>query len=142
MSQNIFLETGFSAEDATVFALEADAAAALAKFIAMQFPGNQRAAAKRLGLHQSEVSAILAGNIARFSLSKLIRIARRAGLRLYMDMGDDARGAWAGTLQPTILEAAPVNQKDADLSDVEIAEGGIFNLSSPATSKSAVAKGH
>jgi predicted XRE-type DNA-binding protein len=106
MSQNTFLETGFTDEDATVYALEADSAAAIVKFIHSRFPGNQRAAAKHLGLHQSEVSALMAGNLGRFSLSKLIRIARRAGLRLFLDMGDNARNAAASTLLPTIVPSA------------------------------------
>lgn len=115
MSENAFLDTGFSDEDATVYALEADSAAALAKFIDRRFPRNQKAAAKALGLHQSEVSALLSGNLGRrFSLSKLIRLARRAGIRLYIDMGDDARTASACTLRPTIVEFGQENNR-ADL---------------------------
>lgn len=115
MSQNVFLDTGFSDEDATVYALEADCGAAIAGFIQSRFTGNQTGAAKQLGLHQSEVSALLAGNLARFSLSKLVRIARRAGMRLYLDMGDNAHGASATTLRPTVIEV-PVNEAVADLS--------------------------
>ncbi|MHB8814972.1 MAG: helix-turn-helix domain-containing protein [Steroidobacteraceae bacterium] len=123
MSQNVFFDTGFSDEDATVYALEADCGAAIAGFIHSRFAGNQTAAAKQLGLHQSEVSALLAGNLARFSLSKLIRIARRAGIRLYLDMGDNAHGASASTLRPTVV-AVPVNEAEADLS-VELAPGRV-----------------
>ena len=115
MAQNTFLETGFSDEDATVYALEADSAAVLAKFVHGRFPGNQKAAAKHLGLHQSEISALLAGNLGRFSLSKLIRIARRAGVRLFLDMGDDAKGAGACTLRPTLALPIPANRADAEL---------------------------
>jgi predicted XRE-type DNA-binding protein len=114
MAQNTFLEAGFSDEDATVYALEADSAAALAKFVQARFPGSQKAAARHLGLHQSEISALLAGNLGRFSLSKLIRIARRAGVRLFLDMGDDAKGANVCTLRPTVL-AIPANRADAEL---------------------------
>jgi predicted XRE-type DNA-binding protein len=123
VSQNVFLDTGFSDEDATVYALEADSAAAIAGFIRARFTGNQTAAAKQLGLHQSEVSALLAGNLARFSLSKLIRVARRAGIRLYLDMGDNAHGASATTLRPTIVDV-PVNEVVAELS-VELAPGRV-----------------
>lgn len=123
MSQNVFLDTRFSDEDATVYALEADCGAAIAGFIQSRFTGNQTAAAKQLGLHQSEVSALLAGNLARFSLSKLVRIARRAGIRLYIDMGDNAHGASATTLRPTVVET-PVNEVVADLS-VELAPGRV-----------------
>jgi len=121
VSQNAFLDTGFSDEDATVYALEADSAAAIAGFIRARFTGNQTAAAKQLGVHQSEVSALLAGNLARFSLSKLIRIARRAGIRLYIDMGDNAHGASACTLRPTVVYI-PVNEVNANLS-VELVPG-------------------
>ena len=104
MGQNIFLETGFSDEDATVLALETDAAIAIARFVRSMFSGSQTAAAKHLHIGQNEVSAILNGNIARFSLARLIKIARRAGLRLYFDMGDDAHGAGVTTLVPTIVD--------------------------------------
>jgi hypothetical protein len=53
--------------------------------------------AKKLSIGQNEVSALLSGNIVRFSLEKLIRIARRAGLRLFLDMGDTADGSHATT---------------------------------------------
>ena len=123
MSQNVFLDTGFGDEDATVYALETDSAAAIAGFIRSRFSGNQMAAAKQLGLHQSEISALLAGNLARFSLSKLIRIARRAGIRPYLDMGDNAHGAAASTLRATLVDT-PVNEVVADLS-VELAPGRV-----------------
>lgn len=104
MGQNIFLETGFSDEDATVLALETDAAIAIARFVRSMFSGSQTAAAKHLHIGQNEVSAILNGNIARFSLARLIKIARRAGLRLYFDMGNDAHGAGVTTLIPTLAD--------------------------------------
>jgi predicted XRE-type DNA-binding protein len=106
MSQNTFLETGFVDEDATLLVMEADCAAAIARYINQKYPNNQRAAAKALGLHQGEISAIRSGNLGRFSLSKLIRIARRAGLRMYLDMGDDAHGAGAMTVAPTLMRSA------------------------------------
>jgi predicted XRE-type DNA-binding protein len=122
MSQNSFVDTGFSDEDATVFALEADCASAIAGFIQRRFPGNQTAAAKHLKLHQSEVSALLSGNLGRFSLAKLIRIARRSGLRLFLDMGDDAQTAEASSLRPTIAPSA-VNLSTLDMQVAIIGEG-------------------
>ena len=121
MGQNTFLDTGFSDEDATVYALEADCAAAIVKFIQSRYPGMQRAAGKHLGLHQSEVSALLSGNLGRFSLSKLIRVARRAEIRLFLDMGESAKRASAFTLMPTIVHA-PVNVGSANTT-VDIADG-------------------
>lgn len=123
MSQNVFLDTGFNEEDATIFVLEADSAASIAGFIQRRFSGNQAAAAKQLKLHQSEISALLAGNVARFSLSKLIRVARRAGIRLYLDMGDNASDASATTLRPTIIDS-PVNEIVAEM-DVELTPGQV-----------------
>ena len=134
MGQNTFLDTGFSDEDATVYALEADCAAALAKFIQSRFPGMQRAAAKHLGLHQSEISALLAGNLGRFSLSKLIRVARRAGLRLFLDMGDGANGASAFTLLPTIVHV-PVNVGSASVT-VDISAESVLEAT-PGTGRAA-----
>jgi predicted XRE-type DNA-binding protein len=113
MSQNIFFESGFSDEDATVMALETDAAIAIARYIRDAFPNNQTGAAKHLGIGQNEVSAILAGSTSRFSLAKLLKVARRARIRLYLDMGDNAHGASAVTLLPNIaitpLQTATAN---------------------------------
>lgn len=138
MSQNTFLETGFSEEDATVYALEADCAAAIVKFIHQGFPGNQKAAAKQLGLHQSEVSALLAGNLSRFSLSKLIRIARRAGLRLFLDMGDNASRAVASTLLPTIVEST-MNVGTASVT-VDVSAESVPGLAPAASNSQTTAK--
>jgi len=95
MGQNVYLESGFDDEDATILALEADVAVAIANFIRNAFPNNQTAAARKLRIAQSEVSALLNANIARFALPKLLRIARRAGLRMWLDMGDTAHGSTA-----------------------------------------------
>lgn len=113
MKQNVFFESGFADEDATVLALETDAAIEIARFIRRRFTGSQTAAARHLKIGQNEVSAILSGNIARFSLARLIKIARRAGLRLYFDMGDNAHGANVSTLIPTF--AAPVIEGEFSL---------------------------
>jgi predicted XRE-type DNA-binding protein len=105
MGQNIFLESGFDDEDATVMALEADVAVFIANYIRSAFPSNQTAAAKKLRIAQSDVSALLNANVARFALPKLLRIARRAGLRVWLDMGADAHGATAalcGTTSPPV----------------------------------------
>lgn len=120
MGQNVFLESGFPDEDATVMALETDVAIAIAHCIRARYPSQQSAAAKHLKIGQNEVSAILSGNIGRFSLEKLLRIARRAGLRMFLDMGDNAHGACATTLAPTIVASAVVVSRaelDVDLTD-------------------------
>ena len=132
MSKNAFLDAGFSDEDATVYSLEAACAAALAGFVQARFPRNQVGAAKHLGLHQSEVSALLAGNLGRFSLSKLIRLARRAGLRLFLDMGDDARETSVDILRPIL--AAPVNIARSEL-DVELLDDIATSASPPVLTK-------
>jgi predicted XRE-type DNA-binding protein len=132
MSQNVFLDSGFNDEDATVYALEAECAATLAKFIEARFPRNQRAAARHLGVHQSEVSALLSGSLGRrFSLSKLIRLARRAGLRFYIDMGDDATGASACVLRPNIVEAPGNRVEDADLNVEVSGVGTLWETANP-----------
>lgn len=109
MSQNVFLEGGFADEDSTVLALETDAAIAIARWIIARHPNNQAAAAKALKIGQNEVSALLNGNITRFSLARLIKIARRADLRLYFDMGNTASEAAATTLVSTIAEPVTVS---------------------------------
>lgn len=113
MRQNIYFESGFDDDEATVLALETDAAIAIAHYIRQTYPNNQKAAARHLRIGQNEVSALLSANIGRFALQKLIRIARRAGLRLYMDMGSNAHGACA-TLVPVFQGGIGIGVQSAD----------------------------
>jgi len=108
MGNNVFREFGFGDEDATVLALKTDVAIVLARYVRGTYPANQTAAAKALSMGQNEVSALLRANIARFSLEKLLRLARRAGLRIFLDMGDNAYGANAVTLSPTVVQSGVV----------------------------------
>jgi predicted XRE-type DNA-binding protein len=121
MGQNVYLESGFSDEDATVMALEADVALSIANYIRSAHPNNQAAAAKKLRIAQSEVSALLNANIARFALPKLLRIARRAGLRMWLDMGADAHGS-AAVLCGSMPAPVPVAVEESQpMAEIEVA---------------------
>lgn len=90
---NIYLSANIDDDEATVLQLEVKTAIEIAKYIHARFPNNQTAAAKSLGLSQGEISALLSANLKRFSLERLIKIARRAGLHLVLDMGESAHTA-------------------------------------------------
>lgn len=90
---NIYLSANIDDDEATVLQLEVKTAIEIAKYIHARFPNNQTAAAKNLGLSQGEVSALLSANLKRFSLERLVKIARRAGLHLVLDMGASAHTA-------------------------------------------------
>jgi predicted XRE-type DNA-binding protein len=120
MGQNVYFESGFNDEDATILALEADVAVAIANYIRNAHPNNQAGAAKKLRIAQSDVSALLSANIGRFALPKLLRIARRAGLRMWLDMGENAHGSAAflcGSVSPPVPFALGEAEEVADLLD-------------------------
>jgi predicted XRE-type DNA-binding protein len=48
--------------------------------------GTQREVAKRLGITQPRLNDLLRGRISKFSLDALVILARRAGLRVKMDI--------------------------------------------------------
>lgn len=79
-SGNIFEDLGFEGEEAALLLLRAELFVALAKHIKAK-GWNQREAAKRLGIHQPRVSALMKGKTEDFSIDSLVTLAYRAGLR-------------------------------------------------------------
>ena len=77
---NVFVDLGFSCEEATVLAMRADLMARLRKLIADR-GWTQQEAARRLGITQSRVSDLVRGKWDKFSLDMLITLAARAGQR-------------------------------------------------------------
>ena len=77
---NVFVDLGFSREEATVLAMRADLMARLRKLIADR-GWTQQEAARRLGITQSRVSDLVRGKWDKFSLDMLITLAARAGQR-------------------------------------------------------------
>jgi predicted XRE-type DNA-binding protein len=80
-SGNVFIDLGYSADEAAILQMRADLMADLRKFIKNK-KLTQAKAAKVLGITQSRVSDISRGKWDRFSLEMLITLATRAGFRV------------------------------------------------------------
>lgn len=78
-SGNVFVDLGFSREEAAVLAMRADLMARMRKLIADR-RWTQQKAAKELGIAQSRVSDLVRGKWDKFSLDMLLMLAARAGL--------------------------------------------------------------
>ncbi len=75
---NVFLDLGFSREEATVLAMRAELMATLRKLIATR-GWTQQEAAVRLGITQSRVSDLVRGKWEKFSPDMLVVLASRVG---------------------------------------------------------------
>ena len=80
-SGNIFIDLGYSADEAAILQMRADLMADLRKFIKAKRL-TQAKAAEVLGISQSRVSDLIRGKWERFSLEMLITLATRAGMRV------------------------------------------------------------
>ena len=80
-SGNVFIDLGFSPDEAAVLIMRADLMADLRKFIKGR-KLTQAKAAEILGVSQSRVSDLIRGKWDRFSLEMLITLAIRAGMRV------------------------------------------------------------
>jgi predicted XRE-type DNA-binding protein len=80
-SGNVFLDMGFSDEEAAILQMRADLMAKLRKVIKTK-KLTQTKAAKILGVSQSRVSDLVRGKWEKFSLEMLIILATRAGLHV------------------------------------------------------------
>lgn len=82
-SANVFVDLGFSAEEAAILQMRADLMADLRKVIKAR-KLTQAKAAKLLGVSQSRVSDLVRGKWEKFSLEMLITLATRAGIRVHI----------------------------------------------------------
>ena len=82
-SGNVFVDLGFSAEEAAILQMRADLMADLRKVIKAR-KLTQAKAAKLLGVSQSRVSDLVTGKWEKFSLEMLITLATRAGIRVHI----------------------------------------------------------
>ena len=80
-SGNVFIDLGFSPDEAAVLKMRADLMADLRKFIKAR-KLTQAKAAEILGVSQSRVSDLIRGKWDRFSLEMLITLATKAGMRV------------------------------------------------------------
>ncbi len=80
-SGNVFIDLGFSPDEAAVLMMRAGLMADLRKFIKAR-KLTQAKAAEIFGVSQSRVSDLIRGKWDRFSLEMLITLATRAGMRV------------------------------------------------------------
>ncbi len=80
-SGNVFIDLGYSPDEAAVLQMRADLMADLRKFIKTK-KLTQAKAAEILGVSQSRVSDLIRGKWERFSLEMLITLATRVGMRV------------------------------------------------------------
>jgi predicted XRE-type DNA-binding protein len=84
-SGNVFIDLGFSAEEAEILALRAELMAQLRILIEKE-GWTQTEAAKRLGIAQSRVSDLVRGKWDKFSLDMLVTLAARAGRHVRLEL--------------------------------------------------------
>ncbi len=80
-SGNVFIDLGYSPDEAAILQMRADLMADLRKFIKAK-KLTQAKAAETLGISQSRVSDLIRGKWERFSLEMLITLAMRAGMHV------------------------------------------------------------
>ena len=80
-SGNVFIDLGYSTDEAAILQMRADLMADLRKFIKVK-KLTQAKAAQILGVSQSRVSDLTRGKWERFSLEMLITLATRAGMHV------------------------------------------------------------
>ena len=80
-SGNVFIDLGYSPDEAAILRMRADLMAGLRKFIKAK-KLTQAKAAEILGVSQSRVSDLNTGKWERFSLEMLIILATKAGMRV------------------------------------------------------------
>lgn len=80
-SGNVFIDLGYSKDEAAILQMRADLMADLRKFIKTR-KLTQTKAAEVLSVSQSRVSDLINGKWERFSLEMLITLATRAGMHI------------------------------------------------------------
>ena len=80
-SGNVFIDLGYSPDEAAILQISADLMADVRKFIKAKRL-TQVKAAEMLGISQSRVSDLIRGKWERFSLEMLITLATRAGMHV------------------------------------------------------------
>jgi predicted XRE-type DNA-binding protein len=80
-SGNVFIDLGYSPDEAAILQMRADLMADLRKFIKTK-KLTQAAAAKIFGVSQSRVSDLITGKWEKFSLEMLITLVTKAGMNV------------------------------------------------------------
>jgi predicted XRE-type DNA-binding protein len=89
-SGNVFIDLGFSPEEAAVLQMRSDLMTGLRKFIKAR-KLTQAKAAEILGISQTRASDLIKGKWEKFSLEMLIALATRAGMRVSLRTATPAK---------------------------------------------------
>jgi predicted XRE-type DNA-binding protein len=81
---NVFLDLGFSPDEAAILQMRSQLMVDLRKFIKSK-KLTQTKAAELLGVSQSRVSDLIRGKWEKFSLEMLITLATRVGMRITLN---------------------------------------------------------
>lgn len=84
-SGNVFIDLGYSPEEASILQMRADLMNDIRKLIRSK-KITQAEAAEYLGISQSRVSDLTRGKWERFSLEMLITLATRAGIQVSLKL--------------------------------------------------------
>jgi predicted XRE-type DNA-binding protein len=90
-SGNVFIDLGYSPDEAAILQMRADLMADLRKWIKAKRL-TQAKAAEVLGVSQSRVSDLIRGKWERFSLEMLISLATKAGIHVTLKRAAQKRG--------------------------------------------------
>jgi predicted XRE-type DNA-binding protein len=82
-SGNVFLDLGYSPDEAAILQMRADLMADIRKFVKAK-KLTQAKAAEILGITQSRVSDLTRGKWEKFSLEMLITLATKAGMHVML----------------------------------------------------------
>ena len=84
-SGNVFIDLGFSPEEAAILAMRSELMCRL-EILIRDKQLTQAEAAQVLGISQSRVSDLIRGKFEKFSLDMLITLATRAGKKVELKM--------------------------------------------------------
>jgi len=84
-SGNVYIDLGFSPEEAAILAMRSDLMCRL-EILIRDKQWTQAEAAQVLGISQSRVSDLIRGKFEKFSLDMLITLATRAGKKVELKM--------------------------------------------------------
>lgn len=97
-SGSVFIDLGFSPDEAAILQMRSELMADLRKFIKVK-KLTQAKAAEILDVSQSRVSDLIRGKWDRFSLEMLITLAMRVGMQVSLRTATRRRGN--NSIQPT-----------------------------------------
>ena len=109
--KNQFVDAGFPADEATIWALRSDLARVLRQYMERQ--QSQTAAAKKLGISQGMVSNIMGGRIDRISIERLVKLmvlAEISGTAQWSGDPDCARAVTGNWIDATADTGGAANE--------------------------------